>query len=75
MLGIKPVHLHMPMSFLCLWLSGTSQTSPVSDPNEYKPAALKSQRVQDAAGESWELPFCIQRKDQQGRTLGEQSGP
>lgn len=75
MLGVEPVHLHMPISFLCLWLSGKSQISLVSDPSECKPAPLKSHRVQDAAGESWELPFCTHKKDQQGRALGEQSGP
>lgn len=64
MLGIKLIHLYMPMSFLCLWLSGTSQISPVSDPSECKPAPLKSQRVQDAVGESWELPSSIHRRDQ-----------
>lgn len=31
MLGMNPIHLNMPMSFLRLWLSGTSQISPVSD--------------------------------------------
>lgn len=61
-MGIKPFHLHKPMEFLCLWLSGTSQISPVSDPSGCKLVPLKSQRVQDAAGESWELPSCIHRK-------------